>query len=334
MGRTRFTLERKTKVATAGSCFAQHIARTLNKSGFGYFVAETGKELAREEASRKITASSPPATGISTQRASLDLIDRAYGLLEPEDIVWERGDGRLVDPFRPQIEPEGFAAKNDVEAARREHFSFVRTMFEQLDVFVFTLGLTEGWCSKADGAVFPLAPGVAGGTMDARYAFVNFTVPETVEDLTGFLASLRSVNSKAKVILTVSPVPLVATYEDRHVLVSTTHSKAVLRVAATEVSSAHAWVDYFPSYEIITGSFNRGAYFEADLRSISEAGVGHVMRLFLKHYFPGSNSAAVSASEPVEAAAARTLPDSGIEGLAEELAAGREVVCEEELIER
>ena len=96
--------------------------------------------------------------------------------------------------------------------------------------------------------------------MDARYAFVNFTVPETVEDLTGFLASLRSVNSKAKVILTVSPVPLVATYEDRHVLVSTTTSKAVLRVAATEVSSAHAWVDYFPSYEIITRDHSiRGA---------------------------------------------------------------------------
>ena len=32
--------------------------------------------------------------------------------------------------------------------------------FRDLDVFVFTLGLTEAWVAKADGAVFPLAPGV------------------------------------------------------------------------------------------------------------------------------------------------------------------------------
>ena len=85
-------------------------------------------------------------------------------------------------------------------------------------------------------------------------------------------------------ILTVSPVPLTATAEDRGVLVSTTLSKSVLRVAAEEISRERDYVAYFPSYEIVTGNYTRGAYFGEDLRSITEAGVAHVMRLFMKHY--------------------------------------------------
>jgi hypothetical protein len=48
-------------------------------------------------------------------------------------------------------------------------------MFEKLDVFTFTLGLTEAWRNRNDGAVFPLPPGVSGGEMnDQRYEFINF----------------------------------------------------------------------------------------------------------------------------------------------------------------
>jgi hypothetical protein len=43
-------------------------------------------------------------------------------------------------------------------------------------------------------------------------------------------------------------------------------------------------VAYFPAYEIITGQYARGSYFGANLRDVTEAGVAHVMRLFLRHY--------------------------------------------------
>ena len=81
-------------------------------------------------------------------------------------------------------------------------------------------------------------------------------------------------------------MPLVATYEPRHVLVSTTYSKSVLRVAAAEISQKFPHVWYFPSYEIITGNYNRGAYYADDLRNVTQTGVDHVMRLFLKHFAP------------------------------------------------
>ena len=43
-------------------------------------------------------------------------------------------------------------------------------MFEQSEIFIFTLGLTEAWRSKKDGAVFPLAPGVSAGSFDPAEA--------------------------------------------------------------------------------------------------------------------------------------------------------------------
>jgi GSCFA family/Polysaccharide biosynthesis enzyme WcbI len=282
-----FRINRHQKIATAGSCFAQHIARTLSRNGFNYFVTETAPEGMDEIAahSKNYDVFSARYGNLYTVRQLVQLIERAFDIYKPEDQYWIRKDGRYVDPFRPQIEPEGFADFDAAEASRNQHFSAVRKMFKEMDVFVFTLGLTEGWRSRHDGAVFPLAPGVAGGDMDlARYEFVNFSAEDVSRDLDKLMDHLASINSACKVILTVSPVPLIATYEPRHALVATTYSKSVLRVAAEKAQKQYLNVEYFPSFEIITGSYNRGAYFDDDLRTVKDEGVAHVMRLFLKHY--------------------------------------------------
>jgi GSCFA family/Polysaccharide biosynthesis enzyme WcbI len=294
-----FKVDRGQKIATAGSCFAQHIARTLSRNGFNYFVAEPAQAGMTAEAAHASNYGvfSARYGNVYTVRQLLQLIDRVFGRYSPEDQYWLRKDGRYVDPFRPQIEPDGFKTLEDAEDSRRQHFAAVRTMLQEMDVFVFTLGLTEGWRSRHDGAVFPLAPGVAGGEMDlTRYEFVNFTADEVTTDLEKVLERLATINPKCKVILTVSPVPLIATYEPRHALVATTYSKAVLRVAAENVKALYPHVEYFPSFEIITGSFNKGKYFEDDLRSVTDEGVAHVMRLFLKHYMADEAAAQVNPS--------------------------------------
>jgi hypothetical protein len=116
----------------------------------------------------------------------------------------------------------------------------------------------------------------------------------------------------ARFILTVSPVPLVATMEDRSVLVSTTYSKSVLRVAAEEVAAAQGGVAYFPSYEVITGNHASGRYFAEDLRDVTEAGVAHVMRLFMRHYVAGGTPAPlpVKRSEPEADKSGRELEEA------------------------
>ena len=268
-----FRITRTERIATAGSCFAQHVANALRSSGFNFHETEAGGD-----------SFSARYGNIYTTRQLVQLFERAFWMFRPTIGDWTRPDGRHVDPFRPRIEPAGFGSTEEVAADRERHLAQVRNLFETLDTFVFTLGLTEGWRHIPDGAALPLAPGVAGGDWDpALYSFVNAPVAEMVEDVTRFIDLLRGVNPTARVILTVSPVALVATYEARHVLTSNTYSKAALRVVAEEVRKARDNVIYFPSYEIVTAPPNVARYLEDDLRSVKPAGVRHVMRCFFAH---------------------------------------------------
>jgi hypothetical protein len=283
-----FQITKEVKIATAGSCFAQHIARYLHNSGFHFLITEPAHSIinAEEAFSYNYGTFTARYGNIYTVRQLLQLFKRAYGSFLPVDSVWQGNNGEFIDPFRPQIQPNGFTTLVELEADRKQHLNAVREAFETLDIFVFTLGLTEGWEAIGDGAVFPLCPGVAGGEFDAtKYRLHNFKVIEVVSDTLEFIDLLGTVNSTAKIILTVSPVPLMATaLSEKHVLTATTYSKSVLRVACEEVISQREQVVYFPSYEIITGNYSRGSYFAADCRSVTEAGVSHVMGIFLKHF--------------------------------------------------
>ena len=306
---TRFTIGAQERVATAGSCFAQHISRKLQSLGFHYLQAEPGEGLdAEARRAGQYGLFSARYGNLYTARQLLQLFQRAYGRFEPAEPAWLRPDGRWADPFRPSIEAAGFESPEAMLADRALHLAAVRVVFERADLFVFTLGLTEGWRSKVDGAMFPLAPGVVAGEHDpTRHEFVNFGVHETEQDLAEFIVLLKSVNASVKVLLTVSPVPLAATYEARHVLVASTYSKSVLRVVAENAWRRFDWVDYFPSYEIITGSYNEGAYYEADHREVNALGVAHAMRCFVSNYLEGRGPDAASVFVPPSSGDASAL---------------------------
>lgn len=322
----KFTISAQDAVASAGSCFAQHVSRHLKKNGFNAMVTEHAPEFLTRRLQRRFQYGvfTTRSGNLYTARQLRQLVERAYNRFLPRTVAWRRGE-MFIDPFRPQVAE--FVSESELLADRERHFAAVRQMLEALDVFVFTLGLTEAWVD-ADGAVFPVAPGVAGGTYNpAEHRLKTLSVEETVADLAGALAALRAVNPKARTILTVSPVPLMATALDRHVLVSTTHSKAILRVAAQTLADSDPSVDYFPSYEIVTAPQTRGAYFGPDAREVTASGVDHVMRVFLRHYGEGM------AAEPAHAAQKRR-PASIAGGRRRAVEAMVDVICEEELLDR
>jgi hypothetical protein len=315
----KFTFSPSEPVAAAGSCFAQHIARHLKQAGYNYLQTE-------EPLSSTEPLFSARFGNIYTVRQLRQLLMAAYGLHRPETAVWRRKDGRFIDPLRPQLFPQGFFTADDVVQQRRTHLSAVRRVFQECRVFVFTLGLTEAWLAP-DGTALPVPPGVLGAeTPDGDATFHNFTVAEMRADMDAFLADLFAVNPDVRVILTVSPVPLVATYETRHVLVSNTYSKAALRVVAEETAAAHAAVAYFPSYEIITAPQVAGRYFESDLRSVAPEGVAHVMRIFAAHMMAES-------ATPAPHAAARDEVVVPTEEARARYAALAEILCDEELLD-
>jgi hypothetical protein len=321
----KFVLDADTPVMTAGSCFAQHIGRWLKRSGLNFLETEQAHPLFAAEAEDLGYGIYTARYGnVYTSRQLLQLFDRAFGSFTPRDDIWT-GDGQFIDPFRPSIQEGGFAGLEDYAEDRSHHFAAVREAFTGCGALVFTLGLTETWRSRVDGAVYPVCPGVAGGTFDAmRHDFWAMGVDDVVADLEGVVARLASLNPQAKLLLTVSPVPLMATADGRHVLAATTLSKSVLRVACDIVERRHRHVAYVPSYEIITGSFSRGAYFAQDLRSVTQAGVAHVMGLFLRHYFGlDSPLTTTSAAPATEAALALARAEETVR-----------VMCDEEKLDK
>lgn len=281
-----FKIAVDSKIVTAGSCFAQHVSRHLREQGYPCFDTEPAHPLLSSELALAFNYGVYAARygNIYTSRQLLQLWRRATGLFVPKDDLWNgEGGGGYFDPFRPTIQPGGFSSVREYEEDRRQHFAAVRRAFSEMDVFVFTLGLTECWASREDGAVYPLCPGVAAGEYDpGRHGLLNLSVEEIVADMRDFIEEIRQINPRMRLILTVSPVPLAATAEAQHVLAASTYSKAVLRVAAEQLCRLSG-VYYFPSFEIV----NAGgpAYFAEDRRTMLEDGVQQVMSLFFRHLF-------------------------------------------------
>ncbi len=322
----RFAIGGNDQVATVGSCFAQHVSRKLSALGFRFMVTEAEPSFSFS-GTENFGVFSARYGNVYTVRQFKQLFWRAYGLFEPVDQYWQREDGRYVDPFRPNILSAGFAAPQDVQAERDAHLSAVRDLFEDCDVFILTLGLTEGWESVRDGAVFPLAPGVVGARgNDDDYRFHNFTVAEMERDLGDVLCRLHAINPKCRVLLTVSPVALIATYETAHVLTATTYSKSALRVVAEAMKHAFGFVDYFPSYEMILGPHGRGAFLEDNMREVRPEGVEYAMAAFARHYL--GRESTVHVETPVTPTAEQ------IEKQKLTLSRIAAVICDEEMIDR
>lgn len=339
--RPKYRIGKKHKIATYGSCFAQHFSKSLRKRGFSWLCTEPAPEGLSEENSAKFNYEvfSTRTGNIYTVSLLRQWLSWAFETARPPATeVWEK-EGRFYDPFRPRVEPNGFATPQEVIESREVTIKAFRASVEQADIFVFTLGLTESWISAATGYEYPMCPGTVAGIFDAEnHHFVNQTTELIKNDLEHSTRILREANPNIRVLLTVSPVPLTATMTEDHVLVATTWSKSVLRAVAGEAAQTYDWVDYFPSYEIITSPVFTGRYFAENLRSVRSAGVDHVM----KNFFQGQRKLRLESGGEVatDTDAAITNAKPGKRAVAKRKRAGQrkevqqvdELVCEEELL--
>jgi hypothetical protein len=310
-----FDLKRADRVATAGSCFAQHIGNNLAKRGANYMDMEPTPPMFNDTAEARqwgFGVFSCRYGNIYTTRQLVQLFDEAFEKRAPVEQVWEK-DGRFFDALRPSVDPVGQDSVESVLALRKKHLAAVRRMFETLDLFVFTMGLTEGWESIEDGTMFPMAPGTIAGSYDpAKYQFRNLRHSEILQDMKDFRDRLLSINPSSRTLLTVSPVPLTATATDDHVLPATVYSKSVLRGVAGEMSEDFEDFTYFPSYEIISSHPSGGMFFNPDQRTVNTFGVDYVMT----HFFSG----------PM----AQEFKSTGLKPISEEI----DLICDEEKLER
>lgn len=321
----RFEISREDRIATAGSCFAQNVARYLRKNAFKIVDVEPLPQWIPAEIAKNYGYGLYSARygNIYTVRQLRQLVDDALSGTVRDADVWEK-DGRYYDALRPSVEPQGLDSREEVIAHRRHHLACVAEMLRTTDVFIFTLGLTEAWELKSTGTVYPTAPGVIAGAFDAaKYGFVNFDMFQIFEDLVAVREKLLAINPGMRFLFTVSPVPLTATASGDHVLPATIRSKSILRAVCSAVYDRFDDVDYFPSYEIITSPGARSKFFSDNLRSVTETGVAAVMKVLLAEHVGAMQDVA---DAPADDAIRHDLED-------EEADEAEDVVCEEALLE-
>ena len=296
MWQPKWQVSRDDKVATFGSCFAQHFGKALVKRGSGWTNYEPPLSGLSPEtiAAFNYDVFSARTGNIYTVGILEQWINWSTGRAAVPDEIWEK-DGRFYDPFRPAIEPGGFEQADEIAPNRQITLRAFAKAIAAADVFVFTLGLTESWRNLEFGYEYPMCPGTAAGKFDtARHGFVNTDYPAIRAGLMSSIATMQSINPDLRILLTVSPVPLTATASDNHVLVATTYSKSTLRAVAGDVAAGNPLVDYFPSYEIITAPPFGGQFFAANKRNVLPAGVNHVM----KSFFAGQGANDVVEEQP------------------------------------
>lgn len=317
----KFPIKPSSKVATFGSCFAQHFSKALTKNGFRWNNTEpTPDGLSDENALLYNYGVFTCRTGnIYTTSLLLQWTKWALGKEKPPAEYWEK-DGRIYDPFRPRVEPNGFASVDEMIASREMCIEAFKAAIVDSKIFVFTLGLTESWVNKSGGYEYPMCPGTVAGDFDEKeHIFVNQDYKLIHKNLTDALKLMKEANRALRFLLTVSPVPLTATMSGQHVLVATMQSKSILRAVAGDVASKRRNIDYFPSYEIISSFPFRGEFFAQNLRSVEQRGVDHVMANFFAGLGIDVEKIKADKAERTQRAAKRK----------EE---ANELVCEEELL--
>lgn len=262
-------MDRKTPVGSIGSCFAAHVKNYLVRNGFNY--------VQTSDAPGSQIGSAAWGTVYNTFCLSQEFA-RAHGDFSPTEKTWADGNGGLLDPYRKNIGwPDAQAADRECDA----HAEAVRRALETARVFILTAGLTEIWYAKADGSVFFQVP-PARTYQAKRHGFRLASVDANAWQLSRAIADLRRLSPDCHVVLTVSPVPLRATFRSVNVVTANTQSKATLLAAVHEVTDPDNGIHYFPSYEMVTVMASDP--FKRDNRHVRPKVIERVMKVFTESF--------------------------------------------------
>lgn len=274
-------ISRRHKIATYGSCFAQHFGRALAARKYKWMQCEEPPAGLSQDSQRNYNYGTFSSRTGNIYTASLlkQWVEWSLGISQAPEEIWET-DGRFYDPFRPNVEPNGFESEAELLNSREITLEAFKKSITDANLFVFTLGLTESWIN-ADGYEYPMCPGTIAGEFNAQqHIFKNHEYSGICQDLKHATSLMRKVNPRIRFLLTVSPVPLTATMSGNHVLTATVESKSILRAVAGKMAKSSSIFDYFPSYEIICSAPFQGMFYNDNKRTVKQEGVNFVMSSF------------------------------------------------------
>lgn len=200
------------RVVTLGSCFAENLAQELSNMGV-----------------------------VTEHIGFAEILNSTYANRYFLDWLYETGDAtEHYDDF------SSYFSNLDKTNTRR--------IFEEADLFVYTLGVAPCLFENESGRFVFHADDTEIGMqgLSKRYSFRTTTVDENLANMEAVSQILLGKKSQARLVYTVSPVPLNASFEYSSAVIADCVSKSILRAAADQLArKKDPRLVYWPSFEIV-----------------------------------------------------------------------------------
>ncbi len=244
----------ETIIFSAGSCFAGNIAAKLKRL--------------------KFNISSNPFGVLFNPLSLLNMTEVLTGKikLSEDDLVFHNG---LWNSFYHNSEFSG-EDKASTQKLIDQTIQRESKQFSNSDIFIFTFGTSFVYFWKESGFPVSNCHKIPSHKFERRM----LTLEENIEAIEKIIVNILSINSKAKIILTVSPV--------RHLkdgLHQNQLSKASLLLAVDHIIHKYENVDYFPAYEILLDDLRDYRFYDVDLTHPSNEAIEYIWEKFQTCYF-------------------------------------------------
>jgi hypothetical protein len=282
----RELIQQSDSVFAMGSCFAREITTELERKGKTVYPAYDALEYDAERLFIGEHAGSRMLIHYDTFAIRQEF-ETAFGELKlSPDEIYEKNsksaspfavDRYHFDPCRKHV---CGISRDDAVEAREIAERCVADGIHSADTYILTLGLIECWRNKKTGHY---AWGVSAGRKSSLADDLEFhlaSFEENCANVRRICELVRNAYPEKRIILTVSPVPLLKTFTDQDIVVANSESKCQLRAVVGQICREYGNVLYWPSYEIAT---RQDIYCE-DGRHVSRDGVKFILDNFFKVY--------------------------------------------------
>ena len=269
----KFAIPAGGTVFTMGSCFARRIEQEI-----------TGVRLPATEISFGNDVVSGRKNSLLNEFNPASMSQRIHWAVDGQD-TREFRTSLIGTPELSQdvLLAKGHPLRVDRLLDIRRQIDEVYKVLPQSDVLILTLGMTMVWQDFETGLYLNRMPDPRAMQKEPnRYRHFSLDTPKVVELLAQAIEKTEGTKVN-NILLTISPVPLQATFFLEDCVISNSLSKATLRCAVDELIRIFPKkVDYFPSFEIVaSGGLSA---FQPDNIHIQTWVVKAIMDHMLQHY--------------------------------------------------
>jgi hypothetical protein len=242
------------RILTMGSCFAENIAQYLQKGRFHVEINPFG------------ILYNPIAMA---QGLELLYNDAAF----PENQIIQQGE--LWHSFLHHGS-FGQLQRDDLLRLIQSRLTAHRAFSSHTNRLILTLGTATVYEYLPTGNIVANCHKIPNTQFNKR----QLSITECVVAFTTIFEKIKSQQSDIQIIITVSPI--------RHLrdgILENQQSKAILLLAAAELSQKFEFVHYFPAYEIMMDDLRDYRFYAADMIHPNDTAIAYIWQAFMNHFF-------------------------------------------------